>query len=188
MSATASKGSRRSRLLAAATPLAERHALAELTPAVVAEAAGLTLADFAAEFETVGDYLAEVHHQYLEGILTRIVAEAGGMPPSLERILLASTIQLDICLEQHALRNLIAEARRGVPRVAEDLHKRNRGTALMISIELKSIGCRQPMITARLYCMMVLEAAQIESDAGVKVPEVREALRAFLATWVAPAL
>ena len=144
-------------------------------------AAGLTKADFLAEFDSIDAYLVELHHQFMEQILSSIVKDAGKLPPSLERMDRASSVQLDICLEQRALRGLLAEARRMVPRVADVFHRRNQVTAVMISIELKSLGCRQATMFGRFYCMMVLEAAQIEADAGKIVPEARRTLADFLA-------
>lgn len=175
--------SRRELLLAAAPRLAELLKLEQLTPAIIAEAASVSEADFTAEFGTLGDYMAVVHHNYLEMILARLIRETGQMPPSLDRILRASLLQLDICLEVRALRSLIMDARRQIPRVAEDLYQRNRGTSLMISLELKKLGCKHPMVIARYWCQMVLEAAEIEADAGGKVPEARQALSDFLDLW-----
>jgi len=174
----------RKQALRAAWRLAELFKLEQLTPEIIAESAGLGVEAFIAEFGSVAQFLDEAHTLYLDDILARIVREASQMPPSLDRILRASTAQLDYCLEQHAFRNLIADARRRVPLVAESLHKRNRGTSLMISIELKALGCKSPMVIARCYCQMVLEAAQIEADAGAVVAEARQALRDFLAMWV----
>lgn len=172
--------SRRNRLLATAPRLAELFTLEQLTPELVAEAAQLGEADFHAEFKTFGDFMAEVHHHYLEKILGRLIRDTGSMPPSADRILRASLLQLDLCLEMAALRRLIMQARRQIPRVAEDLYKRNKGTSLMISLELKTLGCKHPMVAARYWCQLVLEAAEIEADAGGKVMEARGMLVDFL--------
>jgi TetR/AcrR family transcriptional repressor of nem operon len=179
------KPTTRSRLLAAAPKLAAKLHLAQLTPEVIAKGARLSAADFMVEFSGgVDEYLDELNQQFLESILSRIVAQAGSLPPGLERMARASSTQLDICLEDRSLRSLLVEARRLVPRVAEAMHRRNQVTAMMISLELKKLGCPQPLVIARLYCMMVLEAAQIEADAGAAVPEVRKALADFLGSWV----
>jgi AcrR family transcriptional regulator len=172
---------RRLRLLTAATELAEKHRLDQLTIDAIAAGAGLTKTDFLAEFDSVDAYLVELHNQFMEHILSSIVKDAGKLPPSLERMGRASAIQLDICLEQRALRGLLAEARRMVPSVADVFHRRNQVTAVMISIELKSLGCTRAAMFGRFYCMMVLEAAQIEADAGKLVAEARSALADFLA-------
>ncbi len=175
----------RKQILRAAWRLAELFKLEQLTPEIVAESAGISVEAFTAEFGSVAQFLDEAHTLYLDDILARIVKEAGQMPPGVDRILRASLVQLDYCLEVRAFRNLIAEARRRVPQVAESLYRRNRGTSLMISIELKALDCKNPMVIARYYCLMVLEAAQIESEAGAAVPEARQALRDFLAMWIA---
>lgn len=178
--------SRRNRLLDAAPRLAELFTLDQLKPDIVAEAASLTEADFNAEFASVGHYLGEVHTRFMEFIRARLLREAGDLKPGLERILRAAGVQLDICLEQRALRNWLAEARRKIALVANDLHMRNRAYSMMISLELSNIGCKQSMsmVVARLFCQMILEAAQIEADAGAKMPEVRQALHDFLAMWL----
>ncbi len=172
--------SRRDRLLAAAPRLADLLRLEQLTPGLIAEASSVSEADFCAEFDGVGDYMAATHHRYMEMILSRLIRETGQMRPGPERILRASMLQLDICLEVRALRSLIMQARRQIPQVAEDLYKRNRATSLMICLELKSLGCKHPLVTARYWCQLVLEAAEIEADAGVRVPESRQVLHDFL--------
>ncbi len=175
---------RRGRLLSVAPTLAEKLRLEELSASAIAAAARLSESDFTQEFASIGDYLAEAHKKFLDGMLGRMIHEAGSLPPGIERIMRSSLAQLNGCLEQRALRGWFAEARRKVPRVAEELHVRNRGTAMMISIELKALHCRRPMIIARLYCAMMLEAAQMEADAGGAIPELRQALKDFLAMWI----
>lgn len=167
--------------LAVAAQLAETLRLDQLTPASIAAQCGLTPDEFLAAFPSVDDYLVEVHQQFMARLLETIVADAGALPPSLQRIVRASLVQLDYCLQHRALRNLLAEARRLVPKLAQIFHKRNQTTAMMIAMELKNLGCAQSIDVGRLYCMMVLEAAQIESDAGAAVPEMRQLLADFLA-------
>ena len=174
----------RSRLLAAASVLANELRLDQLTIDAIAAHAGLSHADFLKEFDSLDAYLVELHQQFMEHILASIVKDAGPLPPSLERMGRASSVQLDICLEQRALRGLLSEARRMVPSVADVFHRRNQVTAVMIGIELKALGCKQPTLFGRFYCMMVLEAAQIEADACKMVPEARRALADFLALSV----
>lgn len=170
----------RERLLAAAAPLAERHALDQITPLLVAQTAGLTETDFTQHFKNIGNYFEAVNTAFLDAILARLISEVGSMPLSLERILKASLVQLDYCLDHRALRGLIATARRQIPKVAESQHQRNKATAVLIAIDLKSLGCTEPTVMGRYYCMLVLEAAQIEADAGGPVPRARETLRKFL--------
>jgi TetR/AcrR family transcriptional repressor of nem operon len=175
---------RKGRFLSAASGLADQLKLDQLTPAAIAAAANLGEHEFAEEFGTVSDYVAELHRRFLDGLLARMIQAAGDLKPGIERILRSSISQLDACLEQRALRAWFSDARRRIPRVAEELHQRNRGTAMMISIELSELGCHEPMIIARFYTTMMLEAAQMEADAGRAVAEVRQALRDFLLTWI----
>lgn len=174
----------RQRLLEVAPQLARNVAFEQLTPAVIAAQAGLDERAFMDVFDSVDAYLLELNEQFQDTILQRLVASSSGMKPGLQRMRHASETQLDICLEHRDLRSLLVQARRLVPRVAAALHKRNQTTAIMISIELKSLGCQHSKPIGRLYCMMVLEAAQIEGEAGSALPEVREALAEFLARWV----
>jgi len=175
---------RRGRFLSVAPSLAERCKLDDLTPALIAAEAKLPERDFADEFGTIPDYVAELHRKFLNGLLARMVHDVGDLPPSIERIMKSSEAQLNACLEQRALRAWLAEARRKMPRIAEEIHQRNRGTSMMISIELATLRCKRPMIIARLYCAMMLEAAQMEADAGGPIPEMRQGLRDFLAMLV----
>ena len=174
----------RARFLTVAPALAGKTKLAQLTPALIAGAARLSEQEFNAEFAGVADYVAVLHTQFLNSLLARMVQESGDLPPGIDRILCSSYAQLNACLEQGTLRAWFAEARRKIPRVAEELHIRNRGTSMMISIELSTLGCKRPMIIARLYCVMMLESAQMEADAGGPVPEVRQALRDMLTMWL----
>ncbi len=171
-------------ILRAAWRLAELFKLAQLTPEIIADAASISLADFNTRFKSVSEYLDQVHTLYLEDNLERILGKTGQMPPGLERIYRGAIAQLDYCLEARAFRNLMTEARRSVPQVAESQYARNRSTAMLISLELKALGCKSPTVVARYYCLMALEAAQIESEAGAVVPDARQALRDFLAMWI----
>ncbi len=175
---------RKARLLSAAPALAESVKLDQLTATGICAAAKLPERDFAAEFDSVESYVAELHRKFLDGLLARMIRETGDLKPGIERILKASFAQLNGCLEQRQLRAWFADARRKMPRIAEDIHQRNRGTSMMISIELGTLGCRRPMIIARLYCQMMLEAAQMEADAGGAIPELRQALRDVLTMWL----
>lgn len=170
----------RAQLLAAAPELAMHYKLEQLDAAVIASAAQLDPDQFHASFGSVDEYLLEMHQQFMNDILARILAGAGSLPPGLDRILRSTFIQLDYCLEHRALRALVAQARRLCPRVAEVFHKRNQTTAMMIGMELKNLGYREPINLGRYYCMLVLEAAQIESDAAAAVPEARALLEDFL--------
>lgn len=172
------------RLLDLAPQLAQSVPFDQLTPSTIAAAANLDERTFLEAFDSVDAYLLELNERFQDSILERLVASSNGMKPGLQRIRHATETQLDICLEHRDLRSLLVNARRLVPRVAAALHKRNQTTAIMISIELKSLGCLHSKPIARLYCMMVLEAAQIEGEAGEVMPEVREALAEFLVRWL----
>jgi TetR/AcrR family transcriptional repressor of nem operon len=175
---------RRHRFLSVAPQLAAELKLDELTPRAIAAAAKLPEADFADEFGDVGAYVSELHRKFMDGLLAHMIEEADPLPPGIDRIMRSSAAQLNACLQQRPLRAWFADARRKVPRVAEEIHVRNRGTAMMISIELKTLGCKRPMIIARLYGAMMLEAAQMEADAGGAIPEMRQALKDFLEMWI----
>lgn len=175
---------RKSRFLSAAPRLAETLKLDQLTAAAICDATKLPEREFVDEFGSVEGYVADLHRKFLDGLLARMIRETGELKPGIERILRASFAQLDGCLEQRPVRAWFTDARRKLPRVVEEIHQRNRATAMMISIELAELGCREPMIIARFYTTMMVEAAQMEADAGERVAEVRQALRDFLLSWV----
>lgn len=170
-----------SRLLSAGLALAAKYSLDDLSAETIADTTGLTREQFAAQFASVDGYLLELNQQFLDHILDRLVREAGTNPPGLVRMCRATELQLDICLEHRALRNLLSDARRRMPLVAEAFHRRNHTTGIMIGIELKSLGCPNAAPMGRLYCLMVLETAQIECEAGAPNPALRRALADFLA-------
>ncbi|AXQ31365.1 hypothetical protein D0B54_22945 [Solimonas sp. K1W22B-7] len=170
-----------SRLLTAGLALAAQYTLDELAPETIADTTGLSHEQFAAQFGSVDGYLLEMNQQFLDHILDRLVREAGTHSPGLPRMCRATQLQLDICLEHRALRNLLSEARRRMPLVAEAFHRRNHTTGIMIGIELKSLGCPHAAAIGRIYCLMVLETAQIECETGAPNPALRRALADFLA-------
>lgn len=174
-----------SRLLAAGAALAARYGFEQLTPDIVADTTGLTREQFAAQFGTLDIYLTELNQQFQDHILDEMVREAGQLPPGLPRMCRATEVQLDVCLRHRPLRNLLVDARRLLPGVAAAFHRRNQTTAMMIGIELKSLGCPNSTMIGRLYCLMVLEAAQIECEPGAPNPALRQTLADFLANALA---
>jgi hypothetical protein len=173
---------KRDRLLAAGKAIAEKKpSLSALNPEAIAAAARLEPAHFEAEFASMDEYLVELQRSFLESTLSVVVAELGAAVPGLERMVRAMNLQLDACLQQRGLRRLLVEARRRVPPVAETFYKQGNVTALMIGIELKSLGCPNPAEVGRLYWALMIEAAQIEAENGQATPSVRKTLRDFLA-------
>lgn len=171
-----------SRLLAAGAALAARYSFEHLTPDIVADTTGLTREQFVAQFGTLDIYLTELNQQFQDHILDEMVSKAGQLPPGLPRMCRATEIQLEVCLRHRPLRSLLVDARRLLPGVAAAFHRRNQTTAMMIGIELKSLGCPNSTMIGRLYCLMVLEAAQIESEPGAPNPALRQMLADFLAS------
>jgi len=169
------------RLLAAGAALAARYGFEQLTPDNVADTTGLTREQFAAQFGSLDVYFTELNRQFLDHILDRLVQAASQTPPGLPRMQRATELQLDICLEHRALRLLLSEARRRLPGMAQYFHKRNQTTAMMVGIELKSLACPNSHAIGRVYCQMVLEAAQLECEAGAPNPGLRRRLSEFLA-------
>lgn len=178
---TLMSGPTSSRLLAAGAALAARYSFEQLTPENVADTTGLTHGQFAAQFGNLDSYLTEMNRQFLDHILDRLVRDAASTPPGLPRMCRATELQLDLCLEHRTLRLLLSEARRLLPGMALAFHKRNRTTAMMIGVELKSLGCPNSNAIGRVYCQMVLETAQIECEAAAPNPALRRMLADFLA-------
>lgn len=182
---TLMSGPTSSRLLAAGAALAARYSFEQLTPENVADTTGLTREQFVAQFGSLDSYLTEMNRQFLDHILDRLVRDAASTPPGLPRMCRATELQLDLCLEHRSLRLLLSEARRVLPGMGQAFHKRNRTTAMMIGVELKSLGCPNSNAIGRVYCQMVLEAAQIECEAGSPNPALRRVLAEFLANALA---
>ncbi len=173
------------RLLKAGVALAAQHSLDELTPELISDISSLSPEQFARQLGSVDGYMLELNQQYLDYILDRLVRETGSHPPSLWRMCRATELQLDICLEHRDLQNLLSDARRHMPVLADAFQRRNQSISAMIGAELKALGCANAAALARVFQQMVLETAQIENETGAPNPALRRALEDVLANALA---
>jgi AcrR family transcriptional regulator len=169
----------RGALFDAGKRLAERGALDSIDAGLIAREAGFPAGVFHACFRDENDYLLALHRHFLGGILRQVIATLAGQPPGGDRIQRAVQAFLDACVSQHSMRDLILRTE-AVPQVRDAARIRRRGFMEMLRLEFKAAGWAHPAESARLFRVMVEEAAQAELEAGRELPVVRHILWQFL--------
>jgi AcrR family transcriptional regulator len=167
---------RRRLLLSAAAMLANRFEPATVGVAELAEALGIAVEDFVAEFQDVEHYFAAVQMQFFEGRLAAVIRRAGAMTPGLERIRSAWSGYLDYSLEHAAVCSWCRRARQRFPSLMDEMRRRNHGVMLMIQIEFCTLGCPDAMERARLTVGAVLETVEVETEMRRKNQAMRDLL------------
>lgn len=169
----------RSALLEAGRRLAERGVLDPPVAAVIASEAGLSEGLFHACFRDSREYLLALHQYFLREILKQVIASLAGLHPGVKRLQTGVQAFLDGCLQLHGLRTLLLRLESS-PDVTVEAHRRRRAFMEMLRLEFKAAGWAHPEETARLYRVMVEEAALAELEANRELPVIRYILWQFL--------
>jgi hypothetical protein len=156
------QGSEGERLLRAATGIAHLIepsvvALADLNALLASSPAGVSQ-----RFGTVEDFFATLQLRLAEGRLTHVTDRAGQLPPGIQRTEVALTAYLDFTFRHRLVACLCASARLRFSRLADQMQQRNMLVALMISLELSALKCRQPHECARLIQATLSDVANTE--------------------------
>ncbi len=169
----------RERLLDAGLLLADKAALSALRVDAVVEAAAVAKGTFYVHFATREDYLAALHGRFHDRLAGRIELAVAGQAPGMERLLRGSLAYLDGCCEQQGIKAMLLGAR-AEPLIRQAVSAQNARFAALATEEFKAVDWPAPPHAARLWVGMVAEAAIAESEAGRKLPPLRQALRRFL--------
>lgn len=172
----------RQRLLQVAPALAERLKLSEVTPLVVAAAAGVAERDFHALFESFEHYLMDVQQAFMERIRLRLIAETQSVT-GCERMLRGGAIMLDTCLAEHKLRSWFMQARTQTLAVREGLQRQNNTYLLILSPDFEQAGWPHPRAAARLFLALLQEIALIEHAAHAPSADARLVMTEFLGMY-----
>lgn len=166
----------RLRTFAATSTLAQRFDPLTVDAASIAAAAGVTPAEFEAEFHTLEHYFAAVQLQFFEGRLGAVIGCAGTLHSGMDRIRRAWSAYLDYSLEHAAAHRWCRRARQRFPSLNEEMRRRNHGVLLMIQMEFSTLKCTHPMECARLAVGMVLETVKLETESRQKNQAMRDRL------------
>jgi AcrR family transcriptional regulator len=169
----------RTALLEAGRRLAQREVLDQPVPAVIASEAGVSEGLFHACFRDSREYLLALHQHFLREILKQVIVSLSGLPPGVKRLQTGVQAFLDGCLQLQGLRALLLRMESN-PDMTEEARRRRRAFMEMLRLEFKAAGWAHPEETARLYRVMVEEAALTELEAGRELPVVRHILWQFL--------
>jgi AcrR family transcriptional regulator len=165
-------------LLAAGKQLAERGEKGISAESVSAEA-GLQGASLGQHFQTLSHYLGCLVEAILDELRDEITAETAKLPQGLARVQRSMESYLEGNLCRPHLRSLMA-THRFDPVVAEVSRRRTYGYGMLMNMEFAGIGTPFPAAAGRLCAVMAVETAIAEHEAGRRLPDMREALYAFL--------
>jgi AcrR family transcriptional regulator len=166
-------------LLQAGMRLAERHGLGNMSINAVVAEAGVAKGTFYVHFANRAAYLVALHQWFHNGLRSAIIDATNTFSPGVERLYQASETYLDTCLRARAVKALLLEAR-SEPAITEEIMRRNMDFAQLASADFTAMGWPAPDACARLYIVMVAEAALLELDAACALPVVRQALFYYL--------
>lgn len=160
--------------------LAERTSLAGLSINLLVEEAGVAKGTFFHHFGDRSAYLLALHREFHSRIFAEIFDAIGGMDPGAGRLLATSRTYLDACLRDRGVRALLLEAR-AERKIVDEIRSRNKATAEYFTTDFQAMDVPHPYESALLWVGLVVEAALIELDAGVRQPALRAAIAGFLA-------
>jgi TetR/AcrR family transcriptional regulator, transcriptional repressor for nem operon len=170
----------RERLLEAGLRLAHAGALSSLRVDEIVDAAGVGKGTFYVHFATREDFLVALHGRFHDQLAERIDRAIAGLAPGMPRLLRATTAYLDGCCEQRAIKAMLLGARAD-PAIQQAVSSQNARFAGLAAEEFATAGWPAPQQAARLWIGMAAEAAIAESEAGRKMPLLRQALARFAA-------
>ncbi|NGY06667.1 hypothetical protein [Solimonas terrae] len=154
----------------AAVTAADLAAAATLPPATIGQVYG--------DFETLLCELLGQMHDEVRDLIANLTLN---MPAGRSRLKLAVDAYLQALFERPALRAL-ASRLRFHPQGAQLIRQRVHGFNLLLQMELKNIGWRQPDALARLATAAIIEIGLAEAEAGHPLPELRETLLNYFDT------
>jgi len=160
--------------------LAETTSLAELSINLLVEEAGVAKGSFFHHFGERSAYLLALHREFHDRIFAELLDAVDGMVAGAERLLTASHTYLDACIRDRGVRALLLEAR-AERKIVDEIRARNKATAEFFKADFQAMDVPYPYESALLWIGLVVEAALIELDAGVRQPAIRAAIARFLA-------
>jgi AcrR family transcriptional regulator len=169
----------RTLLLDAGLRLVQSISLSRLSVNQIVKEAGVAKGTFYVHFADRDSYLVALHGRFHEDINTVIAAATADIPSGRENLQRGIGAYLDSCLQRHALKALLVEAR-VAPGVAEAVRQRDQLYYTTVAQNFTAMGWSSAMYAARLFVTMVAEAALMELEQGEVVTAVRQILWQFI--------
>jgi AcrR family transcriptional regulator len=170
----------REALVDAGLRLAERTGLAGLSVNLIVQEAGVAKGTFFHHFGDRASYLLALHREFHDRLTDQVQEAIDGMPPGGRRLTVVATTYLDGCLRDRGVRALLLEAR-AEPAVTDEIARRNHAAAELCEADFAALKHPHPYQSAQLWIGMVAEAALIEYQSATALPDLRAALKRFVA-------
>lgn len=169
----------RNALLEAGIRLADSGGLAGLSVNRIVDEAEVSKGSFFHHFGDRAAYLAALHRDFHDRILTETLTVIGDAAPGKSRLALASRAYLDCFLRNRAVRALLLEAR-AEPAINDAVRQRNNNTAELIEPDFSAMAWSHPRAAAQLWIGMTAEAAVLEFEAGHLLQDLRASLARYI--------
>ncbi|MGH8457632.1 MAG: hypothetical protein ACRETE_11640, partial [Stenotrophobium sp.] len=166
----------------AAAVAAREAGAGQLTPALIAKAAGKTQKVFISVFGNIEAYLSALQLRFFRGRLNHVVESLKQSKQGFDAIEKALTAYLDYTLKHHETYRVLCAARTLYPALTAEMQGRLQNSILMLQAELRNLGSHHSGDMSRLGFAVVLEVIRMENEARAKKPALREALWAALHT------
>lgn len=174
---------KREALMDAGLRLANHLPFADLGARRIADQAGLTETDFAAEFADLEAYLVALQQLFMEDLKAAVIAATLNHPAGFERAQLGATAYLDGCLARHGLRGWLLQARSQRGGLMTALRRQNQGYLTLLPLEFSALDWPYPKAGARLFLAALWEIARLEHGSARANPDLRGALWQYLRTY-----
>jgi TetR/AcrR family transcriptional regulator, transcriptional repressor for nem operon len=169
----------RDALIEAGLKLAEQHGISNMSINAIVTAASVAKGTFYVHFTDRAEYLVALHQAFHDGIKASVLAATADLAPGAQRLRVGVIAYLDGCLKSKAVKALLLEAR-SEPAIAAEVQRRNADFAGIAQTDFEAMGWQHTANLARLYVVMVAEAAIMQLESKQANASVREALFRFI--------
>lgn len=166
-------------LIAAGLRVFEKKGLQAMRIDDVVAEAGVAKGTFYLYFKDRAAFLLGIHRDFHDALKEKILAKSASTAPGRERLLAATLVYLDGCLEQAGVKAMLFEAR-SEPTLRAEVLRSNENFSKLVAEDFKAMGRSNPAAAAALFVAMAAEAALHEMQAGKKLTSMRAALADFV--------
>ena len=165
-------------LLEAGSQLAETRGIGQMTVDAIVGKAGLGKGTFYVHFPDRTAFLVALHAQFHERLLQAILDATAELAPGAERLQRGTITYLNTCLRERGVKALLLEARSDAS-IAVEVQQRNAEFAQLAHADFTALGWSHAETSARLFVVLVAEAALMELEVGHANDAVRHSLWRF---------
>lgn len=156
-----------------------KNGLDAFEPTAIAQAAGVDEAAVYVHFRDRDDLCVAIIEHGLNGVRAEIMAATAAAPAGLARVFQALEVYLDGNLARPGVRALLHELRNHPPAL-ELARQRTAAYGVLMGYELANNKIAHGKMLGRLCAVLAVETAVLEFEAGNRLPEAREQIRALL--------